>query len=138
MKQSERGNLLALDVGTVRVGVAYASAIARLPRPLQTLKNDETVWAQLEKIIREESIGKIVVGIPRNLRHADTDQTRYTEQFIRDLQARFGGDIIAQDEALTSVSAEAELKASGKPYVKADIDALAAVYILSDYLEGKH
>jgi len=32
------------------------------------------------------------------------------------------------------VQAEAELKKRGKPYVKADIDALAATYILEDYI----
>jgi RNase H-fold protein (predicted Holliday junction resolvase) len=39
-----------------------------------------------------------------------------------------------QDEAVTSVRAEEELRARGKPYVREDIDALAATYILEDYL----
>jgi RNase H-fold protein (predicted Holliday junction resolvase) len=39
-----------------------------------------------------------------------------------------------QDEAVTSAQAEAELVQRKKPYTKGDIDALAAVYILNDYL----
>ncbi len=34
--------------------------------------------------------------------------------------------------------AEDRLKASGKPYSKADIDAFAAAIILQDYLEQNH
>jgi RNase H-fold protein (predicted Holliday junction resolvase) len=35
---------------------------------------------------------------------------------------------------VTSKQAEAELSSRGKPYSKADIDALAATYILDDFL----
>jgi RNase H-fold protein (predicted Holliday junction resolvase) len=41
-----------------------------------------------------------------------------------------------QDEAVTSKRAEAELEARGKPYQRGDIDALAATYILEDFLAG--
>ena len=44
-------------------------------------------------------------------------------------------NIVFQDESLTSVMAEDRLKASGKPYEKGDIDAMAATIILQDYLE---
>ncbi|MCX6728115.1 MAG: Holliday junction resolvase RuvX, partial [Candidatus Saccharibacteria bacterium] len=40
-----------------------------------------------------------------------------------------------QDEALTSVKAEEELKSRGMPFEKGDIDALAATYILQDFLD---
>ena len=40
-----------------------------------------------------------------------------------------------QDEALTSVKAEEELKDRKSPYEKGDIDSLAATYILQDYIE---
>ena len=44
-----------------------------------------------------------------------------------------------QDEALTSVKAKETLQATQKPYNKADVDALAASYILADYIqEAKH
>ncbi len=39
-----------------------------------------------------------------------------------------------QDEAVTSKHAEAELESRGKPYERGDIDALAATYILQDWL----
>ena len=53
-------------------------------------------------------------------------------------QLKGAADIVYQDESLTSVMAEEKLKSSGKPYEKADIDALAAALILQDYLETHH
>lgn len=127
------GSIIALDVGTVRIGVAIANTIARLPSAHMTLTNDEQVIDKIVQMIQSESVERIVVGLPRNLSGEDTDQTRYCRAFADKL--RQYSTIEFQDEALTSAQAEAELKRRGKPYQKGDIDALAAVYILDDYLK---
>jgi RNase H-fold protein (predicted Holliday junction resolvase) len=44
--------------------------------------------------------------------------------------------VYRQDEAVTSLQATAELSSRGKPYSKAAIDALAATYILDDFLHS--
>lgn len=126
--------ILALDVGEKRIGVAVASTIARLPSSLVTLQHTSNIFADLQRYITEESIDLIVVGRPRNLSGDETAQTRYTRDFIAQLSAHTQLPIVEQDETLTSRQAEAELVARGKPYTKGDIDALAAVYILDDYL----
>lgn len=134
-------NILALDVGSARVGVAIAHAIARLPSPLTTLKNTDGIFEELRAIIAREHIGQVVVGLPRNLSGDDTAQTSIANAFAQRLGEITGLQIALQDEALTSVKAEDELHARGKTYTKEDIDALAAVYILEDYLhahEGVH
>lgn len=125
--------IIALDVGTVRIGVAIANTIARLPSTYATLTNDERVFEDIAKIIQSESVEQIVVGLPRNLSGDDTDQTRYCRDFAKQLEQYAA--VTLQDEALTSNKAEAELQRRGKPYTKPDIDALAAVYILEDYLD---
>lgn len=127
-------NILAIDLGKKRVGLAIASSLARLPRPLGTLPNSAQLIDQLTRIINQEAIGVIVLGWPRNLNSQDTEQTRYTAAFHDQLAARLQLPIHLQDEALTSRQAEAELSARGKPYDKPDIDALAAVYILEYFL----
>ena len=124
-------NILSLDVGERRVGVAIANNIARLPRPLITLDNTEDIWAQIKMLATEHDVEKIIVGLPRNLSGEDTAQTRYVRVFAEKL-ADYALEY--QDEALTSQKAEKELQARGKPYEKGDIDALAATYILEDYL----
>jgi putative Holliday junction resolvase len=125
--------ILALDVGAKRVGVAVASSVARLPRPLTTLTNDENLWAALQKVIDEEAAGALVVGFPRGLDGQATQQTEYVQAFIEQVKQKFTLPVYEQDEALTSHKAEAELQSRGD-YVKADVDALAATYILDDFL----
>lgn len=128
-------NYLALDIGERRIGVALARADSRLPAPLLTLPNDAQFAAKLQQLIGEHEIGQLVVGLPRNLQGEPTAQTAYVEAFINDLQPPLELPIAWQDEALTSRKAEAELEQRGKPYPKEAIDALAATYILDDYLQ---
>jgi putative holliday junction resolvase len=127
-------NLLALDVGERRIGVAVANVIARLPRPLTVLSNDTTTWEEIIKLVAQENAGTVVVGLPRSLNSEDTDQTRFVRNFAAVLKEKTDALVVLQDEALTSRQAEAELRGRGKQYAKGDIDALAATYILEDYL----
>jgi putative Holliday junction resolvase len=124
--------IMALDVGSRRIGVALANDVARLPQPFTTL-DAATALPEIEQLIRQQNISDIVVGLPRGLSGQTTDQTRFTQSFIRQLE-KFNLPIHTQDEAVTSAQAEAELKARKKPYSKGDIDALAATYILEDFL----
>lgn len=126
-------SILGLDVGDRRVGIAMASLVARLPSPFTTLVRDDSFFAKLGDIIKNQDIGQLVVGLPRNLSGEATGQTEATRAFIEELR-QYDLPIHMQDEAVTSKQAEAELQARGKPYGKADIDALAATYILEDFL----
>ncbi len=131
---ANNSSIVALDVGTVRIGVALADSVARLPKPLRTLANDEQFTEQLRRIIDNEAVTTLVVGLPRSLDGEDTDQTRLVRSFVADWQVGVGLPLFFQDEALSSARAKEELMARGKPYQKGDVDALAATYILDDYL----
>jgi putative Holliday junction resolvase len=128
------GYILALDVGEKRIGIAIASPIARLAKPLQVIQNTEKVWLELSELIQQESIDVVVVGLPRSLEGNDTAQTTYARDFAKRLAQNPDIQVVLQDEALTSHQAEAELRSSRRTYEKGDIDALAATYILEDYL----
>ncbi len=127
-------NILALDVGEKRVGVAISNSEARLPKPLTTLNHDESLWPRLRELIEEENVKLIVVGLPRSLNGGETKQTEYVRSFAKTLANGTELPIQFQDEALTSVHATTELNKSKKPYAKSNVDALAATYILSDFL----
>ena len=130
----QRQTILALDVGEKRIGVAVADAELRFASPLLTLANDDNVWQELEKIIEGQHSVLVVVGLPRGLDGQETAQTKYAEVFMQRIRANLGVPVRAQDEALTSVKAEEELRARGNTYEKGEVDALAATYILEDYL----
>jgi len=130
-------SVLGLDVGAQRIGVAAASLAAGLARPLTTLRNDDGFLPALRKIIETENAELLVVGLPRGLDGQHTDQTRAVETFTDELRQNCDLPVHFQDEAVTSKQAEAELQSRGKPYERGDIDALAATYILEDWLAGQ-
>lgn len=130
---------LALDVGRVRIGLAVANDVARIAAPLPALSNDESFGGALQQLIQEHEVAALVVGWPRSLNGAETEQTAFVDAFVQELQQMTGLPVRLQDEAATSLKAEAELKQRGKPFEKGDIDSLSAVYILEDFLaEGVH
>lgn len=126
--------ILALDVGDKRVGVARASRVARLPEPLTTLERSDHFFEELQQLVVTEGADTLVVGLPRGLEGQTTEQTRATKTFVTELRQRVDLPVHTQDEAVTSQRAKKELTASGKPYQRGDIDALAATYILEDFL----
>ncbi len=128
-------SFLALDIGEKRIGVAVGDSGVRIAIPFETIPVDE--GKELDRIARlvvDENITTIVIGYPRNQSGDATAQTEYVEAFSKQL-VDFGPTIVFQDESLTSVLAEQQLKAHKVPYTKADIDAQAAAIILQDYLE---
>ena len=125
---------LALDVGEKRIGVAVANDVARLASPLTTLINDDTILDKLKDIVDEHKISLIVVGNPRDMRGNSTPQTTFSKAFADRLEL-LNLPIIFQDESLTSVVAETELRERGQPFEKQDIDSVAAALILRDYLD---
>lgn len=126
-------NILALDIGEKRIGVARANSIARLPQALTTLANDEQFESKLAEIIRQEDIGILVVGLPRNLHGGLTAQSEYVQVFCQQRLNNVGVPVVYQDETLTSVAAEEALGQRAQQD-KSLIDAEAARLILQDYL----
>lgn len=124
---------LALDVGEKRIGVALANEIARLPAPLTTLENNDLVIGTLKALIAEHHVSTIIIGNPRNMQGNATAQTTFSHAFADQLN-NLGVPIEFQDESLTSVHAEEQLRTSGQPFEKQDIDSVAAALILRDYL----
>jgi len=126
-------NVLGLDIGESKTGVARVNMIARLPQVVATLKNDNNFIPEITKIIKEENIDVMVVGLPRNMNGEETAQTKYVRDYVENYLKSLKLPIIFQDETLSSKAAEVRLAGSG--YKKTDIDAMAAVVILEDYLE---
>jgi len=128
-------SILALDVGERRIGIAWADGALRIPFPLVTIAAEAVPIIKIKEIYEDQRAGLIVVGLPRNQQGEETAQSKFARDFAASLEKE-GLPITFQDESLTSVLAEDELKKRGKPYKKEDIDSLAATLILQDYLES--
>lgn len=143
MTSHRSGTLLGLDIGERRIGVAVVRLDVRIPRPLTTVEGsgqpaqpdfEAAAVRQIATLAEEHDAQAIVAGWPRGLAGQHTAQTAYVEAFVAALRQAIGRPVHLQDEALTSQKAEAELAARRKPYTRGDIDALAATFILEDYV----
>jgi putative Holliday junction resolvase len=129
-------SLVCLDVGEKRIGVAVADTDVRIAVPFTTIEVDGKEIEAISEIIIDQNADTLVIGYPRNQLGESTAQTSYVEQFAEKLE-EIVKTIVFQDESLTSVLAEEQLKSHKKPYSKGDIDAQAAAIILEDYI-GSH
>ena len=130
-------NLLALNVGEKRIGMAMADTAVRIAVPFGWLEHTETILTDLAEVLLRHEIDVIVVGYPRNQSGEPTKQTAYVEEFVKTIaELDIDAEIVYQDESLTSVQAEARLGTRIKN--KGEIDAEAASIILQDYLEAQY
>lgn len=127
--------ILGVDYGARRVGLAVAHIVAKLPRPLTTLTNDESLIAHIKDMVDKEDIGLVIVGVPRSMDGSETVQSGVCEAFAAKLSENLSVEVKTVDETLSSVEAEAYLTDSTKVYNKEEIDAVAAAVILERYFE---
>ena len=140
MKQPKK--YLALDVGTVRIGIAISDPTTNIALPLSTVHvaQSDNPCADIKKIIDENQIQTVVVGWPLELDGSEGPAIRRTKQFLVSLKNLCPGiRIIPQDERLSSSAAENSLqmlqtKGSNKKNL---VDAMATAIILQAYLDSK-
>lgn len=130
--------LIALDVGTKRIGVAKADSSVRIAVPYSAVEVDGGEFRKIASLARAWDINCFVLGLPRNAQGEETEQSRYVRTFAKELKRAIpDAKICFQDESLTSVEAEKRLKGRKKGYKKGDIDSEAATIILQDFLEER-
>ena len=129
-------NILALDVGDRRVGVALADSQIKIAVPYGYLERSDKIIQQITELMLDHDIDTLVIGYPRNQSGEATKQTESVEQFAKVLaEVEIDADLVFQDESLSSVEAERRL---GRVKDKGEIDAEAASIILQDYLEQNY
>ena len=135
------GVWLAVDVGSVRVGVARSDPRGVLATPLVTLKRDvggNRDIAELAALVREHEAVGVVVGLPRTLANREGAAAAMAREYGVALAAVIAPTPVHYlDERLTTVSAERKLSRGGVRGVarRAVIDQAAAVELLQHWLE---
>ena len=138
---SRNGVAIGLDVGVRRIGVARGDFEVRIATPLTMIPNDATAFMAISQMAKDNHAKTIVVGLPRDAEGRETAQSKISRGFADKLADFTEADIVFQDESLTSVVAEDNIR-TRKNFNESmlhdgTIDSEAAAIILTDYLERK-
>ena len=134
--------VIGLDYGSKTVGVALSDELMLTAQPLTTIHRDRPTklrqtLAQIEQIIEQYDVDRIVVGWPKKLDNEEGERCEKTKEFKEMLERRTGLEVILWDERLTTVSADKHMMESGirREDRKKYVDEIAAVFILQGYLD---
>ena len=129
----------AIDLGKARVGIAVSDELGLLahPRPFLDGKSRKPLIAALVARVRDEGIERFLLGLPLEMTGDEGPAARRVMGFAQELANAAGVEIELVDERLTTVSAQAAMRASGRSVKKARavIDQAAAVALLQGYLD---
>ncbi len=133
--------IMGIDYGDARVGIALSDPLGITAQGVCTLPNRvyEKMLEKLFAIIDENSVSKIVLGLPKNMDGTAGERVEVTKQFAEDVKVHAKDiPIVLWDERLTTVQASGILNTTntrGKDR-KNVIDTVSACIILQSYLDG--
>lgn len=134
------GRRLAIDVGSVRIGVAVSDFHGILASGLETIDaslGPEKSADAISKLIEENDALEVYVGLPLSMSGEHNAATAKILDFVTELQRKTNASIRLIDERLTTVTAGAAIRSSGKSAKtgRAVIDQIAAAIILEQALQ---
>jgi len=135
------GRILALDVGTRRIGVAVSDALGITAQGLPTLqrKNKKTDLAALRTLVEEHQVAEVVVGLPLRMSGEGGAMSEKMTAFADDLRRQLVLPVHLWDERLTSAEANRILRSADLSIGKraGAVDRMAAVLILQSFLAAR-
>ena len=132
--------VMGLDVGTKRIGIALSDFLLLTAQPHETIlrEPEDVSLAKIKEICQQNSVNKIVVGLPKNMNGTIGTQAEDCMKFA-DMLKKILPDVefIFEDERLSSRQAENILALQGKKYTKNKglVDLKSACIILQQYLD---
>jgi len=134
--------ILGIDYGSVRIGLSISDPLGLIAQPIEAVKNDASLFANLGKIKARENAALIIVGMPLNLKGQKAQKAEEVQRFIERLKEELGIEILTCDERFTTAIAGKTMLAMGtkkKERQKKDgrIDSMAAAVMLQGYLDSK-
>ena len=132
------GRLVALDLGTKRIGVAVSDELQLTVRPVKTI--ERTGWKKLLLQIKEiladfDAVG-LVIGLPYNFDGSESEMSQESRRLARNFSLSLDIPVIMQDERVTSYEAKGRLWNEGvsEKEFRQRVDNEAAAIILSDFI----
>jgi putative holliday junction resolvase len=135
----EEKRILAIDYGSKRIGIAITDPLNIFAYPLTTISNDSHFISNLQKIIVEYNVVKILIGIPLKEDGGESVTAKSVLVFKELIRKNFLQEIEMVDERYTSEIAKQRIIESvpskKKRRDKSLLDKNAAAVMLEDYLK---
>ena len=133
--------IMGVDYGDARTGIAISDLLCSIVGSSCVVpsRNTEKAIVDIVKLAKDNMIGEIVVGLPRNMDGTEGPRAQVCREFADKLKEATGLPVVMWDERRTTVEAHnilSEHNYQGKKR-KNKVDAVAASLILEGYLAFK-
>ena len=132
--------IMGIDYGDARTGVAMSDLLCSIVGSTAVVpsRHTEKAIADIVRMAKENEVGQIVVGLPRNMDGTEGSRAELCRQFADQLREATGLEIIMWDERRTTVEAHNILSQHNYHGQKRKntVDAVAASLILEGYLNS--
>lgn len=129
---------MAIDVGTVRVGVAACDPDGIMAFPVATVTRDADAVANIAALAGDRAAVEIFVGLPLYLSGGEGPSAVDARAFAAAIAERTGIPVRLVDERMSTVSASRNMREAGRSAKnqRSKIDQAAAVVILDTALDA--
>lgn len=129
--------VMAVDLGSVRTGVAVSDELGMLAQPWKTLPGGDKTLDAIVSAVAELKPSRVLVGLPRNMDGTYGPAAEAARAFAHLLRARIECPVDLWDERLTTVSAQRALRESGRKArdQRGVVDQVAAQFLLQSWLD---
>ena len=132
--------VLAIDHGTVRMGIAMSDELKIIAQPLEFIPAEpfSGFLDRLKDLLQEYEVELILLGLPRNMDGSYGEATTKVREFEAVLKNSITVPIKTWDERLTSVMANRSLTQGRvkKKKKRQNVDSMSAAILLQSYLDG--
>lgn len=130
--------IMAIDYGDARTGIAISDLLCTIVGSTTVIhsRNPEKTAAEIDRIAKENDVGQLVMGFPKNMDGTEGPRAALYKEFAAQVEAVTGLPVALWDERRTTVEAHNILSAHnyhGKKR-KNTVDAVAAALILEGFL----
>ena len=133
------GRIIALDIGTKRIGVAVCDELQITTRPLMKIerKSWKKLLLQIKDILVDYDAVALVLGLPYNFDGSESEMSAEARKLARNFSLSLEIPVYLQDERATSYEAKGRLWQRGANFKEmlAQVDAESAAIILADFLD---
>ena len=129
--------VMAVDLGSVRTGVAVSDELGMLAQPWKTLPGGDKALDAVVSAVGELKPSRVLIGLPRNMDGTYGPAAEHSRAFADQLRARIECMVDLWDERLTTVAAQRALRDSGRKArdQRGVVDQVAAQILLQSWLD---